>query len=201
MTEFLVPESPRPLDWDQLFAIAPIFTVSRDWNGLPLNGTVNWFLAVDPKSWYFGLISTCGSPVFDASFRNGEFREGLWFNDVAELFVLDCVTGAYSEWNLGPQGGWWAANFDSYRKRSTRQVLYSTAIRTYSCIDSTGWKAALGGPNETFPAVGKNQKLHFSAIVGSPEQRFLTSAPSPTGEPDFHKPSNFAPYGPLVLDK
>ena len=91
----------------------------------------------------------------------GEFFEGLWKGDVAELF-LSLPNGNYVEYNFAPNGAWWACAFSEPRVRTTRKVPREIPA-----------EFALG---------------NVTAIIGG---RYLTHFPLGGKQPDFHRPQDF----------
>lgn len=117
----------------------------------------------------------------------GEFVEGLWNFDVAELFLLDAA-GAYLEFNLSPYGEWWACRFSDYRAGSSPQ--HGLRVKPRARITSDGWSGELYIPAAEISSTGINPteaKIHISAILGSgADRRFISSRPCYGIDPDFH---------------
>ncbi len=109
----------------------------------------------------------CFAPEFPPSATTvpgaapGEFFEGLWNGDVAELF-LSLPNGNYLEYNFAPNGAWWACEFSEPRVRTTRKI-----------------------PRE-IPAASVIGNV--TAIIGG---RYLTRFPLGGKQPDFHRPEDF----------
>lgn len=178
-----------PIGWKQVFAEA-VVTLGSDWFGAPVGGTCSWHYVLDPKRWYFGFSSECSPPLYDRAFNKGDFIEGLWMLDVAEVFIMKPDTGNYTEWNVGPQGAWWRSSFQAYRQRnSTAEVTPS--IETYSSISHDRWTVGLACDRIVEEGLTESDLVHFSAIIKSPSQQFMSSGLASRGEPDFHNAAMF----------
>lgn len=121
----------------------------------------------------------------------GDFVEGLWEHDVAEMFIAG--PEGYLEFNLSPAGAWWAARFSAPRVRDERMGRPQVITRAHHT--AAGWLAALGVPLDALRQhVGWDEKnrINVTMIVGSPQQ-FLTVADLGEGAPDFHRPDGFDP--------
>ena len=115
----------------------------------------------------------------------GAFYEGLWAAEVAELFI-QVEDGHYLEFNLAPNGAWWACEFSASR------------VRTNLDLKRCGQGQKLG-PNRSaldisLQELGKVQSYNLTAISGTVDQRFYTFADLPGKEPDFHQPDHFLPW-------
>lgn len=126
----------------------------------------------------------------------GEFVEGLWEYDVAELFLLDSSTGRYEEFNLSPAGAWWRCAFSSYRVLDSavncsvcRPNVWSGKDNTVSLVAMSFSFAEL---SISFKAkVG--ERLSVCAIVGAGADReYLSTSPLNSQKPDFHQTQFFS---------
>ena len=79
----------------------------------------------------------------------GDYFEGLWEYDVAELFIADS-SGKYLEINLAPNGAWWAMGFVSPRVRDGSFVV-PKGVTIESVIDESSWEASISIPKEELP--------------------------------------------------
>ena len=94
----------------------PRQSISSSWEHVPLSYPFSWSLALDPATMWLCCSLPGGGTVKSGSAR-GDFVEGLWEYDVAELFVRD-ARGAYQEFNVSPTGAWWSMTHTEYRVRS-----------------------------------------------------------------------------------
>lgn len=190
-------QSDHPLAWGELDL--PVLGMTCDWHGLPLDPPLGFVIAADSSALWFVATrqaSACSLPGAGP----GAFTEGLWLGDVAELFLADPVGGAYLEFNLAPNGAWWAAKFTSPRVRSPQQPDFLTAVTSHRQeTDGNGWCAALRVPlvllqNEI--DFGLRTTANATAILNTPVQTFHSAARLPGVEPDFHQPGHFPPLRP-----
>lgn len=159
--------------------------LDSDWFGVPIKDTIEWSLACDPESLWF-VTATTAKLSGDKELTLGEFHEGLWQMDCLELFMRNGKSGEYIEWNLGPQGAWWQCYFSSYRQRAALQPIASdTEVLMKSSGDMVFRILRL--PLSLFSDKTLDSwQAHVSAIVQSPEQRFVSSSPASDIAPDFH---------------
>lgn len=168
--------------------LADLFTcqltaINRDWSGASLAFSFNYCLLHSCDRLYFG----CKSNGHNARMPNtakGQFVEGLWKYTVVELFLGEKNSDEYLEFNLSPDGAWWACAFRSYRERSGRD-LASLEVETFSrALDNNFWECAL-----SFPLPRSELDLvtcNVTAIIGHEEQIFLAAKAKSEQEPDFH---------------
>ena len=179
------------LEWECMDL--PMHRLCKDWDGQPLDQPARFALAQDPESlWLVTAHAQAPRPCPTAA--NGEFHEGLWLHDVAELFVAGADGEGYLEFNLSPAGAWWAAAFS--RPRQHRPLGTRPAARTHVATDAAGgWRAALQIPLAYLGsqiAWGDGARANVTMILGSPRQQFISAFDLGSGEPDFHRPQCFS---------
>ena len=163
------------------------------------------------KEWYgnsmeppysFSMQLTAGGRVFRAAraaaasvhpeAREGEFREELWKYDAAEFFISTPSGDQYMEFNLSPNGAWWAAVFCAPRQVAPGYEGWIPAgVQATGSSNSEGWSCRALIPTAALEQVGISPadcKLAAAAILKSPEQVFLTTALPCNTQPDFHRP-------------
>jgi len=127
-------------------------------------------------------------------FARGKFVEGLWTDDVAELFLAG-PGNDYQEFNFSPTGAWWSACFSNYRQRDRL------------CPDPAPQLECLSGPDfweisciltlsSLLPWQGcsiDQRRLHVASVLFPTDPEYLCSGHSSGGTPDFHLLSNFHP--------
>lgn len=147
------------------------------------DGTYLWFLAERSSKAY---CHPAGSP--------GSFQPELWKYDVAEWFLASKDNSGYWEFNLAPNGAWWACSFSDIRKPNEKQPVPEN-VETQSIKDEQGgWTTMAKIPLSELAGIDiRNCRLATAFILNSPEQIFITSALDLSGEPDFHRPSDFSP--------
>ena len=161
-----------------------------------------FLLAADREHLWFIATRQARASVLPSAVA-GSFMEGLWEGDVAELFIADPEGESYLEFNLAPNGAWWAAKFCAVRERSDVQPDFQNHIHTYHDTGAVDcWVAAISIPlaflvEHISFRVGSPANVAF--ILNSPDQTFH-SATKLRGEiPDFHQPLNFPKTLPLKL--
>jgi hypothetical protein len=185
-------QSANPLAWGQLDL--PVFGMTSDWHGRPLIPPLGFVVAADAAALWF--VATRPAPATcRPGAEPGAFTEGLWEWDVAELFLADPVSGAYLEFNLAPNGAWWAAKFGAPRIRSGSQPDFQSALTSHwedSPVE--GWCAAIRVPLDLLESeigFGPQSTANATAILNSPQQTFHSAAKLPGADPDFHQPAAF----------
>lgn len=122
----------------------------------------------------------------------GHFQAELWRYDAAEFFIATPDGSRYMEFNLSPNGAWWAAVFCAPRQTAPGFENWIPAgVLATGESKSEGWICRALIPYTALEQVGidiKNCKLTAAAILNSPEQIFLTTALPCDTQPDFHRP-------------
>jgi hypothetical protein len=168
--------------------------MDSDWYGAVLSPPLGFTLATDSANFWF--IATRQAPATcrpDA--QTGSFAEGLWEYDVAELFLANPESGAYLEFNLAPNGAWWAAKFIAPRIHANNQPDFSSITTSYREDGSDGkWRAAICVPVallEKEIGYGAETTANVTAILNFPLQTFHSACKMPGAVPDFHQPESF----------
>jgi hypothetical protein len=122
----------------------------------------------------------------------GAFQAELWRYDAAEFFLSTPDGSRYMEFNLSPNGAWWAAVFCAPRQVAPGYEGWIPAgVQATGCSNSEGWSCRALIPTAVLEQVGISPadcKLAAAAILKSPEQVFLTTALPCDTQPDFHRP-------------
>ncbi len=188
------------LEWGELDV--PLLGLENDWFGDPLAQPLAYSLVADPG--YLWFVATRGASYSvhpDAA--PGKFTPRLWEFDVAELFIADSLGEAYLEFNLAPNGAWWAAGFSSARVLAAGQPDFPGNVETYNDVSEPGvWIAAMRIPLaflEKHVSFGLGSKANVAFILNSPNQTFHSVSKLPGAEPDFHQPSKFPRMVPVKL--
>jgi hypothetical protein len=123
-------------------------------------------------------------PRGDLSPGCGQFVEGLWAQDVLELFWKSSGSSGYQELNLAPSGAWWWCAFRGYRQRD--EGASAPPARAHVERRSDRWSAAVALPRASLGGADlRAATLNVCAILGDP-RRFYTHEGPATAEPDFH---------------
>jgi len=182
----------QQLHWGQLDL--SLFGINKDYHGNPINPPIAFAFAIDHTNLWF-VASHQKPATIHPDARPGLFQQELWKHDVAEFFILDPTTGHYLEFNLAPNGAWWAAEFTAPRTRAHAKDKIIPDVGTYADLAPDGsWMAAAAIPLKYLRKkfnFNKNSHLNAAFIINSPDQTFITAAPLGSGEPDFHQPQKF----------
>ncbi len=125
----------------------------------------------------------------------GDFVEGLWTQDVAELFVAT-GSSSYREFNFSPTGAWWAAQFRDYRDLERSLPDVRPEISTSLTLDS--WRVdvllptkSLGTELEEDPCSLRVKVCSILYTSPSVPPTYLCSTSPTQGPPDFHRLEDF----------
>ena len=158
-----------------------------DWSGNPLPRPLTWCVAFDPETlWFFCSLPGGGR----SSSLRGEFVEGLWEDDVAELFIKS-PAGIYQEFNFAPSGAWWSMTLDEYRLR--RSSPKRPEIRDLTTSVSVGeWSVVVGLIRSSMEVpVTAQSCFHVSGMWYRKEPCYLSSSAPHQLAPDYHHGSCF----------
>lgn len=125
----------------------------------------------------------------------GGFQPELWMYDVAEFFIAAEEGSPYMEVNLCPNGAWWACLFSAARV-ATPGAEPPAGVQAEGSLSAEGWACSIRIPVAELQKHGiapTSCRLAATAILDSPQQIFLTTAPDLSGEPDFHRPHSWEP--------
>lgn len=183
-------ESPTHVSLEQLNHL-PFQSVAMGWNGQALPQPLQWAIVRDPK-WFWFVASLSGGTEYDPQHSSGDFIEGLWERDVAEIFIKES-SGRYQEFNVSPGGAWWTVVLSSYRTRETTiPELREPVIRAE--LGEGQWRVVLGVELSCLAVeLSESSTVHVSGISHKPQRVFISSCPVSGVEPDFHHPKAFMP--------
>ena len=183
---------PQALVWGEMDV--PLLGMGKFLTGEPLEVPAAFSLVADPKHLWF-IASHRRPALIHPKARPGMFQAELWRYDVAELFLLEPLTGRYFEFNLAPNGAWWTCEFKAPRIREDEVEIAMPEVATFSEIAADGsWVAAMAIPLDLLGArlgFGPNTRGNVTMILESPNQKFASAADLGSGEPDFHQPARF----------
>lgn len=163
--------------------------------------SVTWALGTDSHALWFSC-EVHAPPVCDSSRKAGEFVEGLWTTDVAEVFLQDAQSGEYQEFNISPVGAWWSCSFSGYRKRQAAFRKPAT-LCCEGVAENARWEVVLGVRlDELSIRFDSSTLVHIAAISCSkgeganqgPVPTYFSTHPIRGLEPDFHHPEVFQPF-------
>ena len=108
-----------PVDTPSLIALHH-YPLERTLENTSVKAPIYFVFAVSDENLFFGGYWDKVS-IDEPKDRAGEFVEGLWEEDVLELYLANTEEDedAYLELNLSKDGAWWGAHFSSYRRRAS----------------------------------------------------------------------------------
>lgn len=124
--------------------------------------------------------------------KPGEYFEGLWEYDVAELFIAADKGDHYLEINLAPNGAWWMMAFSAPRQRMADFRIDHQHIKTESSLNTDHWKSSMCIPHGLLQNILRTDTMRFNVtyILGEPKQ-YLSYCNLQSAKPDFHTPAQF----------
>lgn len=170
----------------------PRSSKNRCWNGAVLPHPLSWSVAVDPQSLWF-VCELPGGRVCTTQRSHGEFIEGLWNEDVAELFIKG-EDGAYQELNLAPSGAWWSMTLSEYRERRAEPKRPSP-LHISTTVRDDRWEVVAAFSRETLEVpLLPSSRVHVSGMWYRPDPCYLSSNPPAGLEPDYHHQDCFQSF-------
>lgn len=168
--------------------------LTHEWYGNPVKVPVEYSFSIEGDCLVFRAAQAAPIVIHPAA-QPGAFTEELWMYDTAEFFVADAAGKRYLEFNLCPNGAWWACAFSAPRVRDAVAGL-PVGVRTQGEVTSSGWSCAAWLPLSYFRMMDidiADCRLAATCILNSPDYLFLTTSDDQSGEPDFHRPWSWAP--------
>ncbi len=163
--------------------------LTHEWYGNPIAVPVEYSFTIEGE--YFVFRAAQAAPVqIHPTAQPGEFTEELWMYDTAEFFVAGAEGNPYLEFNLCPNGAWWACAFSAPRVRDAAAGM-PLDVRTTGEVTEQGWSCSARIPVSYLRSLDidlHSCRLAATCILNSPEYQFLTTADDQSGEPDFHRP-------------
>ena len=176
--------------FDQLASL-PRQELVNDWFGYDVEPSAEFAFATDGQYLWF-LAARNREATVHPDARPGQFQPELWRYDLAEWFLASGEGTNYWEFNLAPNGAWWACAFTDVR-RANEDIPAPLAVDTECILTDEGWCAMARIPlNELRGVDIRDCKLAATFILETPDQLFLTTADDLSGEPDFHRPDCFS---------
>lgn len=185
--------STAPLSWGDLSL--PLWGLTHDLTGHCLLSPLMFSLAFDAERLWFVAAGKTPAQIHPQA-RPGKFVAELWQFDCVELFIADARSGRYLEFNLAANGSWWSAEFIGPRQRAEVQDVAFPEVATFAELSPEGgWLSAMAIPLDLLQARidwSRESFVNVTAIVETPQQRFVSANPLPGDCPDFHQPQHFS---------
>ena len=175
--------------------VTPLWTIAMIIN-------TDWFGASCPKV-SFDLTSQNKHIIFTATLPPtltqpigiaGQYTEGLWEHDVAELFINNPNTGKYIEINIAPNGAWWLMLFTAPRQRDPHFVTDTFTLTPKVQQSKQGGQISLTIPHKLLHSLLGSTNYHYNVcfILGESPRQYMSLNQLNSKQPDFHRPDEFA---------
>ncbi|MCB0333603.1 MAG: hypothetical protein KDD55_08905 [Bdellovibrionales bacterium] len=186
----------------KLLSKIPSYSIPCDWFGNEAQTKASFQLAASCDHILFAA-TVSSAPLCNTTLSEGEYVEGLWKQDVAELFLCEERSTAYQEFNLAPTGAWWSFAFSDYRKEDEARYHHPEGIQCLSEIHGNSWSAAILIPRDelsiTFDMT-EHSRANVCFILGNEEQKqFFSWKKLGEEEPDYHLVQNAVHLSPAPL--
>lgn len=169
--------------------------ISRDWYGASPEFGLCYCAAKQEEQLHL-LFTANITPDLDWNHGSGDFVEGLWKEDVAELFICDDNTSAYQEFNFSPSGAWWTQMFSDYRTEAPDLLRQRPELTIKSVIDSTGWQLLVELPLDQLSVccrLTEQSRINICAIFNQNPRSYFSVNDLQAEDPDFHLNHNVLP--------
>ncbi len=163
--------------------------LTHEWYGSPVAAPVEFSFCIEDDCLVYRAAQAAPVTIHPEA-RPGMFKEELWKYDTAEFFVADAEGKNYLEFNLCPNGAWWACAFCGPRQPLAGAGV-PTGVETSGSVTPTGWGCMARLPLAYLEGLGidiRNCRLAATCILNSPDYHFCTTSDDLSGEPDFHRP-------------
>ncbi len=168
-------------------------SIGHEWYGLAVQPAFRYRFSLAPEGLLFRAARAAAAQVHPEAIP-GRFQPDLWKFDAAEFFLAREDASRYLEFNLSPNGAWWACVFSAPRVPDPAMAGWFPHVVAEGCQTPFGWESQALLPMQDLACLGiglGHCRLAACAILESPQQIFLTTAEGCTGEPDFHLPQHW----------
>ena len=173
---------------------APVVqALSHEWYGKAVAAPVEFSFCVEGDFLVYRAAQKAAVSIHPEA-QPGMFKEELWMYDTAEFFVADAEGKNYMEFNLCPNGAWWACAFCGPRQPLAGAGV-PEGVETSGCVTPAGWGCMARLPLAYLESLGidiRHCRLAATCILNSPDYQFCTTSDDQSGEPDFHRPWSWA---------
>ncbi len=164
----------------------------QEWYGTIVEPPIEFRFRLTADSLIFSARRHAPALLHPAAHEGG-FQENLWKYDTAEFFIVSAKGTPYLEFNLAPNGSWWAQAFTAPRIAAPNPPGIREGVTATGHADADGWaceaRISLTCLEHLGISPGKTPvHLAATAIINSPAQLFLTTTADTEGNPDFHRP-------------
>ncbi len=175
-------------------ALLPRQELVHDWYGDDVTPPLEFAMASDGAS-----LWVLASRASEAQAQPGSECGTCWPKplcdyDVAEFFLADAEEPRYFEFHLAPNGAWWYGYFKGVREAD--EALNATlpeGVEMATRPREGGWLTMARIPLASIRGLDLGRsRIAMTSILESPDYVYLTTADRLEGEPDFHRPSDWA---------
>ena len=167
-------------------------TLMSTWNGDDIQPPFYYSFWVEGEELAFRARREAAACIHPQA-KEGEFQEELWRYDVVEFFIATPDAKRYLEFNLCPNGAWWAAGFTEPRVALPGFDAQELSPRTRGHLESTRWECEARIPLPRLARWGWQpsapRRMAVCAVICRDGQyTYLTTCEQRAGRPDFHHP-------------
>lgn len=175
-------------------AAANFQQLATEWHGEQIRPPFNFLFYIEGEHLTFS-INRQAPAIIHPQAKPGLFQENLWRYDVTEFFIATADARQYLEFNLCPNGAWWAEGFTDPRVKlagfDARKL--HPVISTNFTADA--WQASARLPLNFLQEWGwqiHSCRLATAAVIcRNGLYTYLTTCEQRAGKPDFHHPRDW----------
>lgn len=175
-------------------ALLPRQELVHDWYGEDVTPPLEFAMASDGESLWV-LASRAGEGHAQPGSEKGKlYPKPLCDYDVAEFFIADAEEPRYFEFHLSPGGAWWYGYFKGVREADEAlNARIPEGIEMETLPREGGWLTMARVPLCEIHGIDLSRaRVAMTSILESPDYIYLTTADRLDGEPDFHRPGDWA---------
>lgn len=166
--------------------------LTTEWSGGTIGAALRYRLMRTEEALVY-RAARAATPALHPTAQAGHFSADLWRYHCAEFFLAAPGGTPYMEFNLAPNGAWWACLFNTPRV-ATAPAPDLSSIRGTGTITAQGWAAEMQVPLSLLTACGiplpACRLAIGAALPQKGEARWLTTTPHDCTAPaDFHTPA------------
>lgn len=169
--------------------------LGTEWTGASVGTPLRYRLSCTETELVY-RAARAEAPALHPTAQAGSFSTELWRYHCAEFFLAAPSGAPYMEFNLAPNGAWWACVFSAPRVAAAPTPALS-AIRATGTVSAQGWEAEMRVPLSLLTACGiplpACRLAIGAALPQNGTEHWLTTTPHDAAAPaDFHTPAAWA---------
>ena len=169
--------------------------LAQSWHGHPVEPPFHFrFTLTGRDTLRFEAWREAAAHVHPAA-APGVFQEELWRYDVVEFFIATADARRYLEFNLCPNGAWWAAGFTDPRVPLPGFNAQELQPAIKAEMLPTRWRCSVEVPLAALRPRGwepATARMAAAAVLCRGGQyTYLTTCDQRSGKPDFHHPQDW----------